>query len=393
MNETENTSSQPQFEGEDEIDLIALAKKVWDGRKTIINTTVIFTVIGLFVAIFTPKQYSVTSILVPQVSGGQSKLGGLSSLAAMAGFNMNMNTGSELSPNIYPQIVQSIPFKLELMHTKLNFDGYDEKISFYDYYTDPVYAKFNVLGFVKKYTIGLPGTILSAIRGEKELIQNAPLDDNTIIQLTKEEYALAITLGGLVYLNTEVKQGVLTLVAIMPEAEVAAQLGQAAQDLLQEQIIAFKIQKAEDQLEFVQERYNERELEFSDIQEKLARFRDRNKNIITEFDKTEIERLQSEYQITFAVFTELAKQLERAELQVKEETPVFLIIEPITVPTQSFKPKRKQIVIIWIFVGVIIGIALVFGKHYFEDIKKKWKEEGEESPPAGKAGDKLKQSK
>ena len=372
-----NNPNLPPLDTEAEIDLIALAKKVWDGRKTIIKITIIFTIIGLFVAIFTPKQYSVTSILVPQVSGGQSKLGGLSSLAAMAGFSTNMNTGSELSPNIYPQIVQSIPFKLELMHTKLNFDGYDEKISFYDYYTNPVYAKFNVLGFVKKYTIGLPGILLSAIRGKKELKQSATLDDNTIIQLNEEEYALAMSLGELVSLNADDKVGTLTLVANMPEAKAAAQLGQAAQGLLQKQIIAFKIEKAKTQFDFVQERYHETEQEFSNIQEKLAHFRDRNKNIITEFNKTKIERLQSEYQITFSVFTELAKQLESARIQVKEETPVFSIIEPISVPTQSFKPNRKQIIIIWIFLGIVIGIAWVFGKEFLGTIKEKWNEETE----------------
>ena len=52
MNETENTSSQPQFEGEDEIDLIALIKKVWDGRKSIIKTTVIFIFILTYKILF-----------------------------------------------------------------------------------------------------------------------------------------------------------------------------------------------------------------------------------------------------------------------------------------------------------------------------------------------------
>lgn len=371
-----NNPNLPHPDTEDEIDLIALAKTAWNGRKIIIKTTIVFTIIGLFIAIFTPKQYSVTSIMVPQVSSGKNKLGGLSSLAAMAGFSMNMSTGSELSPNIYPQIVQSIPFKLELMQAKLNFEGYDEKISFYDFYSDPQYAKFNVLGFVKKYTIGLPGTILGAIRRKKTSNSIAPQADNTIIQLTGKERGLMGLLGGSVYLNADVKQGVLTLTAIMPEAKAAAQLGQSAHELLKERIIEYKIEKAKKQLVFVQERYNERELEFKVIQEKQARNQDRNKNIITALNKTESQRLQSEYQIALAVLTDLAKQLESARLNVKNETPIFLIIEPISVPSQSFKPKRKMILMIWIFLGGIIGIVWVFGKHFLIDIKKRWMENG-----------------
>lgn len=376
MTEPHNKNLHPiDANTEDEIDLIVLAKTAWNGRKTIIKTTIIFTIIGLFIAIFTPRQYSVTSIMVPQVSSGQNKLGGLSSLAAMAGFNMNMNTGSELSPNIYPQIVQSIPFQLELMKAELNFEGYDEKISLYDYYTDPKYAKFNLLGIVKKYTIGLPATILGAIREKKTSTQSVPQIENKIIQLTAKESELSKALGGMVYLNTNVKQGVLTLTAIMPEAKASAQLGQAAHELLQERIIAYKIEKSKAQLEFVQERYNEREFDFKAIQEKLAINQDRNKNIITALNKTESQRLQSEYQIALGVVTELAKQLESARLQVKNETPVFSIIEPISVPSQSFKPKRKQILMIWIFLGGVIGIGWAFGKHFWVNIKKRWKDE------------------
>lgn len=375
MTEPHNKNLHPiDADTEDEIDLIALAKTAWNGRKTIIKITIVFTIIGLFIAIFTPKQYSVTSIMVPQVSSGQNKLGGLSSLAAMAGFSMNMSTGSELSPMIYPQIVQSIPFQLELMHAKLNFEGYNEKISLYDYYYNPQYYKFNLLGSIKKYTIGLPGTIIGAIRGKKENILGSDGSENQLIQLTYTESELIEFLQEMVYLNVDAKEGYITLTAIMSEAKTAAQLGQFSQELLQVKITEFKIKKAEDQLEFILERYNEREKEFRAIQEKLAINKDRNKQILSALNNTQQERLQSEYQISLSVFTELAKQLENARIQVKEETPVFSIIEPISVPTESFKPKRKQILIIWIFLGGIVGVGWVFGKHFLVDIKKRWVE-------------------
>jgi len=375
MNET-NQITNPQLENaEDEIDLIALAKTVWENRKTIIKTTLIFFVIGLFVAIFTPKQYSVTTVMVPQVADGTSKLGGLSSLAAMAGFNLDMSTGSQLNPNIYPQIVQSIPFQKELMYTKLNFEGFEEKISLYDYYTDPQYSKSNPLGIVKNFTICLPGTILKAIRGKQK--RNAPIfaNENNLTTLTIEEKELTELLDATVYLNIETRDGYITLTAIMPEALATAQLGQRAQNLLQQYITEFKIKKAQAQLNFVEERYIEKKKAFEQSQKNLAQFRDQNKNVSTAIARTEEERLQSEYQIAQSVYNELAKQLENSRIQVKEETPVFSIIEPISVPTESFKPKRKQILFIWVFLGIVFGVGLVFGKNYLTVIKERWKEE------------------
>jgi len=371
---TEDPINNPPINNQqDEINLIALAKTIWNGRRTIIITTIIFTLIGLFIAIFTPKQYQVTSIMVPQVSDGQNKLGGLSSLAAMAGYNLNTNTGSELSPTLYPQIIKSIPFQKELMHVKLNFENYEQKISLFNYYTFPQYAKFNILSFVKKYTIGLPATIKKSISGKiNKKTPNSTEREVDVIQLSIKERLLIDIINSSINLNIDQRQGYISITSKMPEAIAAAQLGQKAQELLQKKITEFKIEKAKIQLEFILGRYNEKKKEFQKIQNNLARFQDKNKSIITELDKTELERLQSEYQISFAVFTELAKQLENSRIQVKEETPVFSIIQPISVPSKRIKPQRQKILMIWIFLGVFIGIGLIFGKVMYHNIKDKW---------------------
>jgi hypothetical protein len=367
--------TKPQL-AEDEIDLIALARTIWNGRMTVIIITIIFSILGLFIAIVAPKQYTVNTIMVPQLSGQENNLGGLSSLAAMAGFNIdNMNSGSELSALIYPQIVQSIPFQLELMKTKLNFEGYDEKISLYDFYSDPKYAKFNLISSIKKYTVGLPGIIIKAIRGKKKKSVYSDEESNRIIQLSEKEKNISKLLSSWVYLDVNQKDGYITLTSVMPEARAAAQLAQKAQSLLQEKIIEFKIEKAKSQLEFVQERYNEKEKEFNKIQEKLARSKDKNKNIITEIGKTELERYQGEYLIISSVFSELSKQLENSKIQVKKETPVFSIIKPVIVPNEKSKPNRPMILIIWTFLGGIIGIGWIFGKQFLQTIKTKWNEE------------------
>jgi hypothetical protein len=40
--------------------------------------------------------------MVPQQEDNKSQLGGLSNIAALAGFNMNLLTSEELPPKIYP---------------------------------------------------------------------------------------------------------------------------------------------------------------------------------------------------------------------------------------------------------------------------------------------------
>ncbi|MBI9033188.1 MAG: lipopolysaccharide biosynthesis protein [Bacteroidales bacterium] len=363
-----------------EIDFIRIGKKLYREKKIIIIISFVFFVIGIGVALTSAKQYSVTTVMVPQVASKENGLGKLSSLAAMAGFNLDMNSSSsELSPMVYPQIVNSIPFQKELMNTKLKFKDIDTLVSFYDYYTNPGYSKFNLSSVIKKYTIGIPRTILKAFRSiisEEDESSVVSVDGNEkFYSLSNEESAILKLLRGLVKLDVDHKMGTISLTTIMPEALPTAQLGYRAQELLQIFVIDYKTEKAQNKLDFVQKLYDEKKKDFADAQETLAKFRDRNKNVTTEMAKTEEVRLLNEYQIAFSVFTELAKQLENSRVQVKEDTPVFSIIEPINVPSDSFKPKRIPIVLGWLVQGFLIGVFWVFGKKYYFKIRDKWREE------------------
>lgn len=355
---------------EDEIDLIQLAKTLWNGRKTVIISVVAGTIIGLAIALLSPKAYTVSTTMVPQVSSKQSSLGGLSSLAAMAGFNLDMGGGAgPLSPVIYPQIINSVPFQLELMNTPFTFSEVSKPVSIYEYYTEV--AKPGVLSQIKKYTIGLPFVILKAFRGEPE--ENSTGGDK-LITLTLEQEKILKKLAENVSLDANSKEGYLTLSVTMPEAYTAAEVALKAQEMLQRYITEFKIAKAADQLRFIEERFEEKKAEFETAQKRLASFRDRNRNVSSALARTEEERLQSEYNIAYNVYNELAKQLEQARIQVKEDTPVLSVVKPVVVPVKKSKPNRPLILVIWVFLGGITGVGWVFGKQYLATIKKKWNE-------------------
>jgi len=350
-----------------------LIKKLWNGRKTIILTVIVGAILGIIVAVLSPKEFTATTVMVPQLgSDSQSKLGGLGGLAALAGINIDMNQGNELSPMIYPQIVSSIPFQLELMNTPLNFEDYLKPITIFDYYV--IYSKPSIIGIVKKYTVGLPFILLKAIRGKhKELV--LPGDSaNLPILLTDDQYTVKKIIDDLVFLDLNAKEGYITPTARMPEALAAAQLAQKAQTLMQRYITEFKIEKVKANLNFIQGRYNEIKTEFEKAQVSLALVNDRNKNFTSGLPQIEADRIQTRYTIAFSVFQEMAKQLEQAKIQVKKETPVFAIVQPVTIPSERLKPKRPLIVFIWIFLGGILGTGIVLGRKYFGSLKEQWNE-------------------
>ena len=359
---------------EDEIDLLALAKTLWNGRKTVIYAVIAGAILGFIAAISSPKEYTASTVIVPQLGESQSRMGGLGGLAALAGISVDMSTTSELSPMVYPQIVSSTPFQLELMNTKLNFQGNPSAITLVDYYTK---RKPSAIATIKKYTLGLPGVLIGAIRGKPKeitLISSADSTDQPIL-LTRDQVIVQKILQSLVSLEMNSKEGYITLTASMPEALPAAQLAQSAQTLLQRYITEFRIKKAKANLDFIQGRYNETKAEFEKAQVSLAIVSDRNKNFTSGLPRIEIDRIQTKYTIAFTVFQDLAKQLEQNKIQVKKETPSFAIVKPVTVPPIKSKPNSPMILFIWIFLGGVVGTGIVFGKGFFETIKKKWNEE------------------
>ena len=367
----QNTSTNPQLE-EDEIDLIALAKTLWNGRKTVIKTILIFLLIGLITAIFSPKQYTASTTMVPATQG-KSLGGNLGGLAAIAGINLgSMGSDASISPTLYPQIINSIPFQKELLQTSLTIEGQSKKVTYSHYYTD-IYSP-GLLGVLKKYTIGLPGLLIKAIKGKPKSVTNPSSLIPEIQSISNEENELIKQLTNQLSLDVNVKDGYITVAATMPEAIAAAELTKKAQELLQQYIISFKIQKSTEQLKYIQDRYQEKERAFKTIQNQLARSKDRNQNVTTAIAQANVQNLQSQYDLAYSVYSELAKQLETQQLQVKEDTPVFTILKPVSVPMEKSKPNRPLIVIIWTFLGGIVGVGMVFGRTFVLDMKEKWNE-------------------
>jgi uncharacterized protein involved in exopolysaccharide biosynthesis len=352
---------------EDTIDLVEILQKLWAKRKFILIVTGAAMALGLVVALLTPNQYTASCTLVPQT--GERRTGSsLSGLAAMAGISLgDMTSGEVLSPNVYPNIIKNVSFQKELLHARYTFPDVPEPITYYNYATDKQSRKFNLLGAIKKYTIGLPGVIIGAIRGEPEEETATENANDSIPRLTYTEQKLAKGLFEAFSLDLNEKQGYVQLSTTMRDPHLAAQITLKGQQLLQKYLTEFKLQKVRANLEFVEGSYQEAKANFESKQEELARFRDANVNLTSAMARTREEKLQSEYTLLLGVYTELAKQKEQAKIAVTETTPILTVIEPVIVPVEKSKPSRARMLIIYTFLGLFVGVGWVLGVPYVKD--------------------------
>ena len=73
----------------------------------------------------------------------------------------------------------------------------------------------------------------------------------------------------------------------------------------------------------------------------------------------------------------VSKQLETAKMKVKRDTPILTVVQPVTVPTKPSNSRAKTL-IIWTFLGAVLGCGIVLGKQYWPKVKEMFAAKEEE---------------
>ena len=274
-------------------------------------------------------------------------------------------------PTLYPLIISSIPFQKELLKTPLTFQSKKNHITYENYYLN--HHRPGLLDYIKKYTIGLPKLIINSIKGESnEVKSNINVNQKHIQSVSEKENTLIKRLNTQLSVNINKTDGYVSISVSMPDKLSAAEMALSAQRLLQKYIINFKVQKSSEQFKFIKARYKEKEREFKIVQQELASFKDENQFVNSSLAKIKLMILQTNYDLVFSVYSELAKKMETQQIQIKEDTPVFTVIKPVSVPIEKSKPNRIMIILIWTLLGVAMGVVFVFGKLFFLEYKNLW---------------------
>ena len=341
----------------DEIDIIELLQKIWQDRILVLIMIGIFATIGIIFALSSTNVYSATTTFIPK---GQSSRSGssLSGLASLAGINLGSLSGSdsEIPPSMYPMILNSIPFQKKIL--ALSVAPKDQKTLFKKH----LKAQMNFedsnsfLSLLKKYTLGLPALVKGKLFKKMNALPSYA-EMPKIKRLSYEDEQLSNYLKEMINISVNEKEGFITITYKDQDPQSAAIIALNTQTLLQEEVINFKIKNAQELLTFTESLKDEKKMLHEALQDELATFRDQHQNISSGLFENKLSRLESELAIARSVYEELAKQVEQARIQVRKDTPIFTIIDPVVIPNQRTSPKRTLIVVIYSFVGLIIGLA------------------------------------
>lgn len=367
---------EPQYleEETEEIDIMELLRKLWDARKAILKWCGIAAVAGLVIGFSIPREFTVSSKLAPETVS-KSSAGNLSSLASLAGINLaTMNTSDAVYPDLYPDIVSSTPFVVELFPVQVDFQYKKEKMTT-DYYTylmdytrtpwwsKAVAAPFKALGWF----IGL-------FRESEEPVEGyASLNP---AELSEDQEKVAKAIRENISLSVDKKTSVISLSVTAQDPHVAARITEEVIARLKTYVTNYRTEKSRADLEYYENLYAEAKDSYFKAQQRYATYVDRNQGVILQRVKTEQERLQNEMNLAYQLYNSCAQQLQAAKAKVQLETPVFTVINPPQVPLKRSAPSKLTILVACVFLAfVFASVWALWGRDLVAGVKKKEKED------------------
>lgn len=337
---------------DDSIDLISILRQIYKGRRLIIFSAILTFIVGIIIAKSIPNIYTAKTIFLPQT--GETASTNLSGLASLTGLNIRASdSGSNVTPMIYPKIISSIPFKLELLDKYITIGK--DSMTIREYYLKNSENESRTSA-LKRKILALPSMFLIKT---KELF--ATKDSNVqrterLHEISDIDKSLFKLIDSQLIITLNDKDGYITLEFSDRNKFAATLIARSAKNLLQEKIIAYRNQSSREFLDFVNKQHLESKAKYESLEDSIAHFKDKNINISSALYQNQLDRLVRKLNISFGVLEQLSKQVEEAKIQVNKDTPVFLTIEPVNVPLERSSPQRLYIVITWLVIGILVSI-------------------------------------
>ncbi|NGP88340.1 Wzz/FepE/Etk N-terminal domain-containing protein [Fodinibius halophilus] len=361
---------------ESEIDIEEILSFLWDKRWFITKITGAAAVLGLIVSLLMGSMYTSSASLMPEYST-ESSGGSVQGLIEQYGGMLGMGGGTYASNSnairveLYPQIVESLPFQLELVEKEYYFPEHDTTATLRTYF-DELYQP-SAWQYITGYTIGLPFTvkewITESMRSESTTQKQVttPTGSTEVLHISKEKMELIEWMRQQVSASLNDETAVIEVQATMPTAQLSADVAKATISQLTGDVTAYRTEKIKTDLAYMKEQHQKAQNRFYAIRDSLAIFRDNNRNLSTARAQTEEQRLQSKYDLAYNLYNGLSQQLEQTKLKLQEHTPVFKTLDPVQVPLEKSSPNRPLIVIMLMFLGAFGVVGYLFIREWMED--------------------------
>lgn len=326
--------------------IIPMLLKRWKLYLAWMLGVIVFSLVFVFTI---PRYYTCQVMLAPE-----SSTGGMNSILSSFGFGEPQSTNDAISPNLYPDLMQSKDFIISLFPVEVTTLDGSVNATYYEYLQK--HSKESWYG-------KLIGKLTKMLKPEKKETDTSGAKGKTYspsFLLTKEQHNIAGAISGKIKYDYDKKTGVVTVTVRDFDPLVCALIADTISNRLQDFILDYRTKKARNDLDYAQLIYSQTKAEYEECNNRYVAAVDANWDLINETAKARLEALNNEKTMKYQTFSTAAQKLEAAKAKLQEATPVTTILQGASVPQKPAGPKRLFITIfLMVFVAFLYSAYIL----------------------------------
>ena len=335
------------------IDLREVAKKIWAKRRLFYIVWAITFVVACVIILPVPRTYFSEVTVAPEMSGGAE--GTLGSIASSFGFNLgDMQSDDAFYPDIYPDIIATNGFIVDLLKVQIETEDGDLKTDYYTYLRKHQKTTFYLAPFIwlrKHLTMLFDKGKTNAAGGDAELDP---------FRLTKDQDALFEVLRNTISCSVDKKTGIITISVVDQDPLVCATIADSVRVHLQDFITKYRTNKARIDMEYYEKLTNNAKIEYEEAVKRYSQYVDANRNVILQAYISERDEIENDMERKLTTYNAMTTQLEAAKARVQESTPAFTLLQASSVPVRPYGPKRMIFIVGMLFLVSIGTVLYIF---------------------------------
>ena len=336
-----------------EIDVVAVFKVLLKQWRYLARFAAVGAVVGVLVALCTPKSFTASVTLAPEMnSGGIGLSGNLADMASSFGIDIGGKSSVDaIYPELYPDIFATTDFLLSLYDVPVRLKEDDTVRKYIDHFKKDLKIPF----------WNYPKIWIAQMLTPKEG-NNGKNGARDPFRLSKEDDQIIEGMRNSIICTVDKKTSVININVIDQDPLVAAIMADTLQRRLQLYITEYRTKKARNDYDFYKKLSQQLRLDYERSREIYTSYADANQGVQLQSLQVKIEELENNMQLKYDNYKNSLELMRQAHAKIQERTPAFVILERPLMPHKASSAPRALIVLLWIFLFVVVGAAKVMYK-------------------------------
>ncbi len=350
--------------------LVIIKRTIIQLKKALLLIIATFFILSVVAYSFDEVTYeSKATVLINQSVNNKSNPG-LSSLLGVTSPDINRN--NIFGPEMYKEIIQSKVFTNELLESLIPFDENKTITGTLEEYLLNFKTKTNFQNLIQKNRKKSPIKIKSKDIPDQLLLDDLPVKKKLtpelvfsnkvppIVELNPTREALISQIKD--NISIENKGNVSSVIVQANDAFISAVMSKLVLEKLIDYITLYKTTKERDNIQYLEDRLKESEQEYQNALIKSASYKDKSYGVIFQSSQTKEQIYNNDVNLKFNLYNQFKTQLEQAKIDLKKETPLFTVLDPITIPSNTSNQSYLLYIIKYLFGAFLCSLILILYK-------------------------------